>query len=88
MSYKVLLSNQARKFLLKVPKRDAIKLIDSINDLAENPYPDGRDKLEGKKQSWRIRVGDYRIIYVVNQGELIINVVEINSRGQIYKNRK
>jgi mRNA interferase RelE/StbE len=53
--------------------------------LEDEPYPNGVKKLSGYDKYYRIRVGDWRIIYAVEEDRLIILVLEIGSRGGVYK---
>ncbi|MEI6747087.1 MAG: type II toxin-antitoxin system RelE/ParE family toxin [Methylococcaceae bacterium] len=59
-----------------------------IYSLAENPYQDGIKKLKGKKKTspcFRIRAGNYRILYEVNNHKLIVHVIAVGDRKEIYK---
>jgi mRNA interferase RelE/StbE len=53
--------------------------------LAENPYPPGCKKLAGDEGFWRIRVGDYRVVYTVIQSKLVVLVVKIGHRREVYR---
>ena len=53
-----------------------------MNDLANNPRPNGNKKLKGYKNLWRIRVGEWRIIYAIEDERLIILVIELAPRGE------
>ncbi|WP_414518967.1 type II toxin-antitoxin system RelE family toxin [Nostoc sp. PCC 9305] len=56
-----------------------------IDDLATEPRPNGVKKLKGKENAYRIRIGDYRIIYDIFDDLLVVNVVEVGHRKNIYK---
>jgi mRNA interferase RelE/StbE len=58
-----------------------------IRELTENPRPDGVKKLIGYKNLYRIRVGDWRIIYAIEDGSLIVVILEISPRGNAYRDR-
>lgn len=81
--YKIDYSRKALRFLKKQPKSLKIKLIKVIENL-----PTGTDikKLKGKDNLYRIRVNDIRIIYSIYEDILIIEIVSIDNRGQVYKN--
>jgi mRNA interferase RelE/StbE len=57
----------------------------AIQNLAVDPRPEGCKKLVGKYEHWRIRVGDWRITYTIQDDELIIVVVEVSPRGGAYR---
>ncbi len=86
MSYKVEILKGALKQLKKLSPelRERIQL--KIDDLAIEPRPNGVKKLKGKDESYRIRVGDYRVIYDIYDDVLLVNVVEVDHRNKIYKN--
>ncbi|HEM55322.1 MAG TPA: type II toxin-antitoxin system RelE/ParE family toxin [Thermodesulfobium narugense] len=60
-------------------------MLNSMNELADNPRPNGSKKLKGYKNLWRIRVGEWRIIYAIEDERLIVVVVELATPGQAYK---
>jgi mRNA interferase RelE/StbE len=84
--YSVILSNSAKKTLSKLPNEVVKKILDALEDLVEDPRPMGYIQLKGRS-SFRIRLGNYRIIYEINDGELKIMVVEIGNRKEIYKKK-
>lgn len=83
--YAVVLSPQAEKQLAAI--RD-VRLNDILTRrmmaLADNPRPPGVKKLVGRKDQWRIRVGDWRIVYVIEDGRLVVVVVAVGVRGGVY----
>lgn len=81
MTYKISIDKKAQKFILKQPKNKQNLIYKAIYNL---PFGDTRP-LEGHKGLNRLRVGDYRIIYSVDNGELIVYVVDAGNRGDIYK---
>ena len=84
--YSVIIERNALKSLSKIPNKDAKKIESAISDLAEDPRPIGYIQLKGQS-GFRIRVGNYRVIYEINDGELMILVVEIGNRKEIYKKK-
>ena len=82
--YKIIIKKKAKKFIDKLPKNERKRIATEIGQL-----PNGEDikKLKGEKNKglFRLRVGDYRIIYSVDNGELIIYVIDAGNRGEIYK---
>jgi mRNA interferase RelE/StbE len=86
LKYTVLLSHHAEKDLLSLPAA-IIKRIDSrLQVLSSSPYPAGAAKLKGKEsEGWRIRVGDYRILYQVSDKEHTVSVYRIKHRRDAYQ---
>jgi mRNA interferase RelE/StbE len=84
MSYKITISRQVLKFLEKInePYYSAIKA--SILSLADNPRPQGCKKLKGR-DGYRVRAGNYRIIYEITDQELIVEVIALGHRKDIYE---
>lgn len=79
--YRIVIKKQAKKFIDRLPLNERRRVIAAIEQL-----PNGEDikKLKGHSDLLRLRVGDYRIIYTVDHGELIVMVIDIGNRGQIY----
>ncbi len=85
MSYTIEFSRKAERQFRDLPKSIQVKLTPKINALADNPRPRGAKKLEGENELYRIRVGDYRVIYQVQDKALIVLVVKIGDRKEIYR---
>lgn len=74
------------KDLKSVPAQDLVRIKAAISDLANNPRPYGYKQLKGKNREYlRIRVGDYRIVYTVEHQALLIVVIHVGHRREIYK---
>ncbi len=84
-SYQIEWKNSARKELKKLPPDIIRKIIYAVESLAENPQPPNCRKLVGSEQTWRIRVGDYRIIYNIFSSILIIEIVRVAHRKDAYR---
>ncbi|MDR0847870.1 MAG: type II toxin-antitoxin system RelE/ParE family toxin [Propionibacteriaceae bacterium] len=84
MTYTVEYKRSAEKTLAKLPKATAKKIRAAADALAEEPRPAGVKKLVGA-DDWRIRVGDYRVIYTIQDRKLIVEVVKIGHRSDIYR---
>ena len=82
--YKIAIKKSAAKELEDIPKKDLQKIIKRIQALAQNPRPQGAQKLSGQ-QHFRVRQGDYRIVYSVNDKDLIVDIVKIGHRREIYR---
>lgn len=81
--YTILLTKKAEKQLDKLPDKIAEPIIEAIEDLAENPRPIGYKNLKNR-DGYRIRIGDYRVIYEVFDDELVIDVIKLGHRNDIY----
>ena len=82
--YSVLLRDSVRKDLDSLPKRDLQRIVERIGSLADNPRPIGCEKLSGQER-YRVRQGNYRIIYSIQDFELTIWVVKVGHRRQVYR---
>jgi mRNA interferase RelE/StbE len=84
--YKLKYRRQARNYLARLPLKTKTAIVKKLHELAHNPdNPDlDIDILKGRK-GFRLRVGQYRVIYTRQDDQLIIEVVKIRSRGDIYK---
>ena len=86
MNYHIEVKRSAAKALKKIPKADQKRIADKIDSLAEDlPNPD-TTKMKGNNPFYRIRVGNYRIIYEIQEDVLLILVVKIGHRKDIYRN--
>lgn len=84
--YEVEIAESAEKFLEKIPKKDRLKISEKIDALEQDPMPSGSVKLKGRKEAlYRIRSGDYRIVYSIKRDVLIVLLVEIGNRREIYR---
>ena len=83
-NYKVTLKKSVLKDLKSVPKPDVIKIISKIDSLAEDPRRVGAIKLSGN-ELYRIRQGLYRIVYEIKDRELIVQVIKVGHRSDVYK---
>ena len=84
MSYAVFLHPQTIKFLKRVPEKDLERIRDKLSELVD-PYSVKAVKLRGRKGEFRVRVGDYRILYTVNDSKKVVVVFKIDRRGRAYR---
>ena len=82
-SYKIIISKKVRKDFRTIPKKDAEKILRMIYGLANDPHPTQSKKLKGD-ELYRIRIGVYRVIYEIIDFQLIISVVKVGHRKNIY----
>ena len=81
MTYKFVIEKVALKFITKQPAKEKNRILQSIYNL-----PNGDTiKMSGKYNLFRLRVGSYRIIYSIEDSQLIIRVIEAGNRGDVYK---
>lgn len=86
MTYSVSLRRSALKELQSLPKTAVQKVGGAIDKLAENPRPDGVKKLKGSEEDlYRIRVGDFRIVYSIEDEIKIVDIRKIGHRKDIYR---
>ncbi len=85
--YQIKWTNSAKKELRKLDKKVIPRLIDAVDELVTNPYPQGVKKIVNSDNNYRIRVGDYRIIYQVISNTLIIYIMKVGTRQNIYKSK-
>jgi len=83
MSYEVLILRRAQRQLRRLPTRDYQRIKASIFALGEMPRPHGCLKLSNRP-GWRIRVGDYRVIYEIDDERRIVTVMDVGNRRDIY----
>ncbi|TRM12180.1 type II toxin-antitoxin system RelE/ParE family toxin [Lentibacillus cibarius] len=84
--YELRVDKQTAKYLKKLDKPNQKQLMGALTELAENPFIDKSvTRMKGYTSTFRKRVGDFRIIFEVDQGHLIVLVLKIGSRGDIYK---
>ena len=84
--YKIAYSTQAAKLLLRMPRDVAKRIREKIEQVAEDPFasiPNAK-KLQGRP-GYRLRVGDWRVIYEINAEEIMIIVLKIAARGEVYR---
>jgi mRNA interferase RelE/StbE len=86
MNYSILFLPAAKKALAKLPKADQSRVDRHVLALADNPRPPGAIPLKGGgKGLWRVRVGDWRIIYQIEDDRLIVLVVDVANRREVYR---
>lgn len=84
-NYSVVFKPSAAKELRKINRNDQTRIAKKIQELTSNPYPPGVKKIVGGDGEFRLRVGNYRVIYDVEEGWLIILVLTIGHRREVYK---
>ena len=82
--YNILIKPSAVKEIESIPRKDRLRVIQKIHELANTPRPQGCEKLTGENR-YRIRQGVYRIVYSVSDRELYIMVIKVGHRRDVYK---
>lgn len=82
--YKVEIVKSAIKELSKIPSKEALWVLEKIDSLKENPRPQGCIKLTGSKDEYRIRVGNYRVLYTIEDNMLLVQIFNIGHRKDVY----
>jgi len=83
--YEVYLERRAERDLKKLSKELFYRIIPHIKALSENPKPPGCRKITGSKSDWRVRVGEFRIIYEIDTRKKAIKVMRIRHRKEVYR---
>ena len=84
-SYSLLVKASAAKELEATPKKDRARLAARIGGLAATPRPPGSEKLSGQEK-YRIRQGDYRILYLIEDASSTVTIIKIGHRREVYRN--
>lgn len=84
--YKVIWKRSAKKELKKLPKDIIVNIISAVESLENEPRPVGVKKLVGTQHTYRQRIGNYRIVYSIENELLIIEVVRVGHRKDVYRN--
>jgi mRNA interferase RelE/StbE len=83
--YTVEITPAARKQIKPLPKHDKIRILNKIESLSEDPRPPRSKQLVGGEGLHRIRVGDYRIIYLIDDEILVVLVAKVGNRKEVYR---
>jgi len=85
-SYNVIFTKEALKEIASIDRRaDRTRIVEKIHKLADNPRPHGSKKLKGYLERYRLRQGDYRILYEIRDEVLIVTVVQVGNRKDVYR---
>ena len=84
MIYSIKIKSETKKYLLTLEKNLRRRISRSINELAANPRPSECKKLKGR-DAYRIRVGDYRVIYEIYDDVLVVLIIRVAHRREVYK---
>ncbi len=85
MQYELIIKPTAEKSLDKLPRPIWRHIVDAMKELRNNPRPAGVVKLAGDENLWRIRIGNYRVMYEIHDDQLIVLVLRVAHRKDVYR---
>lgn len=83
-SYEIVFKKSVAKDLKKIPKRDVARILKAIKHLAKDPRPPQSKKLSGQER-YRLRQGNFRILYSIEDAILVVTVVKVGNRRDVYR---
>jgi mRNA interferase RelE/StbE len=85
VEYGILFARSARKELERLEPTLGLRVLARIESLSVTPRPDGCRKFQGSEELWRIRIGDYRVVYSIDDHEKNVDVIAIRHRKEVYR---
>jgi mRNA interferase RelE/StbE len=85
MRYEIIIKPAAEKSLDRISKPHRTRIADALEGLRNNPRPPGVLKMSGRENLWRIRIGDYRVVYEIHDNRLIVLVLRGSHRKAVYR---
>jgi mRNA interferase RelE/StbE len=82
--YRVIFRKSVALDLRRIPNRDLRKILATIESLSEEPRPSGIERLSGQER-YRVRQGNYRVVYEINDDEIIVVIVKVGHRKDVYR---
>lgn len=83
--YTIVFAKSAAKEVYALPPKVVLKVVEAIETLAVDPRPNGVKRLVGSKNLWRIRVGDYRVVYSIDDVIMVVDVRKVGHRKEVYE---
>ena len=83
--YSIQVKPSARKEMEALPDHVLARVLERVESLRHTPRPAGCKKLKGYKDSWRIRIGDWRVVYIIDDNAKLISVTRIAHRREVYE---
>lgn len=83
--YEILIERRAERDLKRLLAEEFNRIIRAVRALATEPRPAGCRKIEGSKSDWRIRVGDYRVVYEIDDGAQAVRIMRVRHRSEVYR---
>ena len=85
MAFRIEWKKSTRKDLRKLPAGTANRIVEAVEKLAENPFPHGVEKLSGSEHAYRIRIGDYRVVFEVVKELNLVEIQRVRHRKDVYR---
>ena len=85
--YELVLARDAERRLNRLSRYDYRRIRKVMDELAQNPRPKGAEKLKGRRNGYRIRIGDYRVLYEVSDDEGVVRIIRVGHRREVYRRR-
>lgn len=85
MAFRIEWKKSTRKDLRKLPSDTVDKIIEAVEGLAENPFPHGVEKMSGSEHAYRIRLGDYRVVYEGVAELKLVEIQRVRHRKDVYR---
>ena len=85
MAFRIEWKKSTRKDLRKLPASATDRIVAAVENLAENPFPHGVEKLSGSEHAYRLRLGDYRIVYEVVTESKLVEIQRVRHRKDVYR---
>ena len=83
-SWRIEWRKSAVKELRGIAPQEVARIVQKVEALRDDPFPPGCTKLTGSERAWRIRVGDYRVLYEIFTGVLVVEIVRVGHRREVY----
>jgi len=85
VSFKIEWRSSTKKDLRKIQPQQVIRILEAVNSLCKDPRPSNSCKLSGSERTYRLRVGDYRVIYEIFEDRIVIEVLKVRHRKEAYR---
>jgi mRNA interferase RelE/StbE len=83
-SFNLRFKASVKKDLKAIPRKDVLRILEVVDGLANNPYPLNSKQLVGR-DAWRVRIGVYRVIYTIDNQEVVIETIKVGHRKDVYR---
>ena len=84
-SFRIEWRRSTKKDLRKLPPKEVARIVEAVDALSSEPFPFGVEKLKGSEHSYRIRVGDYRVVYEVFADLKLVEIERVKNRKDVYR---
>ncbi len=84
-NYSIEVKPSAKKELEALPDPVLSRIVRKLESLADNPRPAGCKKLKGYREQWRVRIGDWRVVYLIDETKKLVSILRIAHRREVYE---